>query len=688
MSTMTSNLAFYGYGVAAALFLGISLLVLLNWQGRVRGALLALATLTTTVWAAGLAYSEIALIVNWFLVLLLELGRDASWLLFLSIVLHRATGGSLVWFMRFGGPALVFAFLGVGILSELGWLDLGLRVPTELLTFGSLITSLAVLIYLEQIYRNARQEERKGLKYFCIGAGGVFVYDVVLYSDALVAGRISDTLWSVRGFVVAMCTPLLAMGVRHIKEWSGRIFVSRHVIFYTTTLLAAGTYLVAVGIAGYYVRMIGGQWGSAIQALFVAAAVLGLVLLLFSDVLRAKLRVFISKHFFENKYDYREEWLRLISTLTVDEELRLEKRAIKALAQILGSPAGRLWVRSTDGDDFEGIAGWNVDRQLLPIPANSPLAAYLGRTGWMIDTAELDLHPERYKGLHHDDLSNLLDDLAFIVPLMDGTELFGFVALARTSVPGAINYEDRDLLKTAGKQIASYLGQARATDQLSQNRQFEAFNKLTAYIMHDLKNLISQQSLVVENARKHKTNPEFVDDAVATIESGVQRMRRVIDQLQQTSPQGHREKIDLNKLVAEAVQRCSDKAPVPVARTVESPAIVLSDKDLLLMALCHTIRNAQEATPADGEVSVEVQVGDGECRVNIRDSGRGMDESFVRERLFRPFDSTKGTQGMGIGAYQVRETIRSSGGRVEVESAPGQGTRFTLVIGRMIQAGK
>lgn len=682
MAELTSNLALYGYGVAAVLFLGLSILVLLNWQGNARGGFLALATLTTVIWAAGIAYEATGPSLDWNTVLVLELARDTSWLIFLATVLNRATGGHLVWIMRFGGPAIGIALLSLVVLSRFLPNLNTLQSPLSTLTLGSLVTSLCIVVYLEQIYRNSRERERKGLKYFCVGAGGVFVYDIVLYSDAVMANQIGETLWNVRGLVVTMCAPLIAIGIRHVNEWSGRIFVSRHVVFYTTTLLAAGSYLIAVGIAGYYVRAIGGQWGTVIQVLLISAAILVLALLLFSEILRAKLRVFISKHFFENKYDYREEWLRLISTLTLDDELPLQKRAIKALAQILSSSSGRLWVKSMDREEFEGIAGWNVSRHAFPVPANSVLASYLARTGWMIDIQEFDRHPERYQGLKHENLSNLLDNLAFIVPLMNGVELFGFVALAETATPVSINYEDRDLLKTAGKQIASYLGQERATEQLAQNRQFEAFNKLTAYIMHDLKNLITQQSLVVENAKKHRTNPEFIDDAVATIEGGVQRMRRVIEQLQQTSRQGHQEKIDLNKLIVDAVQRCSDKTPVPQAITVDGPVFVSSDRERLLMAIYHTIRNAQEATPGDGEVTVEVKATSSECKIIVHDSGRGMDESFVRDRLFRPFDSTKGTQGMGIGAYQVRETMRASGGRVEVESIPGQGTRFTLVLAK------
>jgi putative PEP-CTERM system histidine kinase len=200
--------------------------------------------------------------------------------------------------------------------------------------------------------------------------------------------------------------------------------------------------------------------------------------------------------------------------------------------------------------------------------------------------------------------------------------------------------------------------------------------------MHDMKNLISQQSLVVQNARKHKDNPEFIDDAVSTIESGVVRMRGVIEQLQQTSSQLSVEKVELGKVVLRAASRCADRDPQPKVNVGDHQVWVLSEPDRLLMALVHTIRNAQDATPADGQVSVELRVAEKECAIEVRDTGRGMDADFIRDRLFRPFDSTKGTQGMGIGAYQVRETIRASGGRVEVESDVGKGTLIRILLPR------
>jgi len=198
--------------------------------------------------------------------------------------------------------------------------------------------------------------------------------------------------------------------------------------------------------------------------------------------------------------------------------------------------------------------------------------------------------------------------------------------------------------------------------------------------MHDLKNLIAQQSLVVENAEKHKGNPEFIDDAMATIKGGVNRLRRLIENIEHRSAGQPVERIELGKLIAQAVSQCSDQSPVPKAGKKGSKVWVRADKERLLMALYHALRNAQEATPPEGEVHIELSGDQKSCTIAVSDTGAGMDEAFIRDRLFRPFDSTKGTQGMGIGAYQMRETIRSMGGEVAVSSELGVGTLLTITL--------
>jgi putative PEP-CTERM system histidine kinase len=662
------------------LFLGV--LLLANFRGRLQGGLLLAAAVTTMLWASAFAWNAWQAFLTPLQLFIIELANDAAWLAFLSALLGGAVSIPRYWLVRHGGVMLAAVVLLYGVWQSIYPVSRAVAPdPGGTLVLGSLLTSLYALILTEQIYRNARESQRRGLKYLCMGVGAMFAYDLLLYSNAILVGKISPLLWGARGFVVAMCAPLIAVAAQRSPSWSVGIFVSRHVVFYTATIFGAGIYLTAVGVAGYFIRAIGAEWGPAAQIVFFAAAVIVLVGFLLSDRTRARLRVLISKHFFENKYDYRKEWLRLIETLTSDKDtLPLKKRALKAIADILGSPCATLWIKSDETNHYYCCAGWNIDSDDRELQGDHSLIVFLSKSGWIVDITEYYREPSKYQGLELDASKLGLPNPAYIVPLKQDAELFGFVVLDSPDYRKDLNFEDCDLLKAAGNQVASYLSQEAATEQLAMSRQFEAYNKLTAYLMHDLKNVIAQQSLIVANAERHKDNPAFIEDVFGTVKGSVRRMRRVIEHLQQgpADKDKHLERVEVGKLVMQAISMCADRQPVPRATLSDAQVWVHADPDRLSMALYHGIRNAQDATDADGEVKVAIATEGSLCSVTIEDTGKGMDDTFIRERLFKPFFSTKGTQGMGIGAYQIRETLRSMGGSMRVTSQPGEGTTICL----------
>ena len=667
-----------GYGVGAAAFFILALMLLTVWRGRLRGSFLLVACLATVVWGVVLALVPVALKISAFHVFLTEILIDGVWLLFLASLMRGAVVSEQTWLLRFGGLILVAILLVIGIVLEIdaapGELGAG-----EIFIMGALATTLYGLVGVEQIYRNARQSQQNGLKFLALGIGAFFGYDLFLYSNAFTTGAISEEFWNARGFVVALCAPLIAVSASRSPSWAPGLFVSRKVIFYTTTLIAAGIYLFAVGVIGYYIQNVDARWGPTAQLVFFATAVIAFLIFLLSDQTRARIRVFFAKHFFENKYDYREEWLRLITTLTgTQNRLPLKKRAIKALADILDVRSGVLWYRDLETEVYVPLEGWGVTVDEGSIDSDSSLIRFLRQSEWVIDLRELRREPSRYESLDASEASSIFGEAAFVCPLVHEDDLVGFVVLDKPNTPVKLNFEDHDLLKTAGHQIASYLEQASAADRLSEVKQFEAFNKLTAYIMHDLKNAIAQQSLVVENAKKHKRNPEFIDDAMETISSSVVRMKRVISHLRQGKVELLKQKVNVPDILRKAVTSSRDRLPRPELTVTDGDIYVEADEDRLLMAVCHAIRNAQDATGEEGQISVSGHSENGRCIVRISDTGGGMDSDFIRRELFKPFETSKGVEGMGIGAYQIRETIRAAGGDVEVDSRLGEGTTFIL----------
>ncbi len=258
-------------------------------------------------------------------------------------------------------------------------------------------------------------------------------------------------------------------------------------------------------------------------------------------------------------------------------------------------------------------------------------------------------------------------------------DLMGFAVLSRSPLRRRLNWEDHDLLKTAGRHAASHLAQFETAQQLADARQFEACNRLSAFVVHDLKNLVAQLSLLVANAAKHMHKPGFMEDAVRTVDHSVAKMNKLLAQLRSgVVVSDGQAPASLAVMLDEVVRGKSARKPVPVLELDAEDVLVRADRERFMMVLGHVVQNAQDATPPEGHVQLRYRR-DGEAAlIEVVDDGCGMDEGFVRERLFRPFDTTKGAAGMGIGAYEARETVRGMGGEVEVESVPGAGTTFRI----------
>jgi putative PEP-CTERM system histidine kinase len=664
------------YGIAALAFAVLAVLLAVNWRGRRPGGYLLAASVLTAAWAAVLASVDIDRM-PLLLVYLAEVLRSSAWLLALLAIAESIVPRALVLTARAVCGLAVGSVFAMPVLAKFG------LQPLLLLSRSGLVMALIGLVLVEQIYRNSTQAARGAVKYLTAGIGGLFAYDLFLYSQAELLRGITMEAWTARGLINALAVPLIALAVRRSPQWSLEIFVSRQAVFFTTTFLGVGAYLLVMSVGGYYVRQIGGDWGRVGQITFFAGAAVVLFYLIASSALRRHARVFISKHFYRNKYDYRIEWLRFIGTLSAGQEIDVRRTALHAIAQIFSSPAGILFVLDEPGKRFVPVASWPQQLQaqsaLPEMFGDEDLPRFLDRTHWIIDLQEYRRSPDMYENvtLPRWILDN--PEIRIISPLMQLDRMVGFVTLYSPPPPFELTYEDRDLLKTVGAHVATHLAQHEADRKLAESAQFEAYNRLTAFMMHDLKNSVAQLQLVVNNAARHKHNPQFIEDTIETIANTVERMTRLIEQLRRDSVGSRLSVVQLDELAHAAVTRCSDRAPVP-ALSVEDRARVNADPDRVTAIIEHLIRNAQDASAVEGQIGVELRADGRNAVLTVTDTGSGMTAEFVRERLFRPFDSTKGSKGMGIGAYQVREYVRMIGGQVEVQSSPGTGTRFSITL--------
>ncbi len=675
-----SELGYYGYLIAAAGYFVLLLLLLTNWRGRLLGGILLLACALTVVWGVVLGMHAYGVALPSSLFWGMETLRSFVWLAFLARLLNPSG------VLREGFPkvlAIVVSLFTIVLLLPIN-LDQLLRQLAPSIAgnisvryFGYVILALSGLILIEQLYRNTQEDNRWGIKYLLLGLGAMFAFDFYLYADALLFQRIDTGLWYARGPIVTMAVPLIGLSVARNPTWSIHVFVSRRMVFHTTAIFSAGIYMLLMAVAGYYIRLYGGEWGSVFQVIFFSGAALILIVLTSSGQVRAHVKVFLNKHFFKSRYDYREEWLRLIATLSGQESnVDLFQRAIGALASIVDSPGGYLFLTRTAGR-AELIERYNAPEVDLPTDIDYlPLTTLLTEKEWVVLFDEE--HAEGRNAVPPPLLG--IDKAWLITPLLHDQQLTGFVLLLAPKAPMQLNWENMDLLKTSGRQAASYLSLYQAAEALAEARQFEGFNRLSAFVIHDLKNIIAQLSLVTKNAVKHKSNPAFVDDAMTTIENAVERMSRLLTQLNSSRVEDEPSCTDLVQAVQESVLTQSQHQPVPVLSSAEGPIPVQAEADRLVSVISHVIQNAQDATPDDGEIRIVVEPNTKEALVHIIDTGSGMSEQFIREHLFKPFHTTKGLTGMGIGAYECREFVRSIGGHVEVRSEPGKGSTFSLSI--------
>ena len=657
-------------------------LVIFRWREKSAGLELALAMFVGLAWAASIAYSINQELATGIIGVSLEIVRNLVWGYLLLKLIRLLSDVRSAWYrtlerLTYAIPIALLALLlfASGSESSLGiWLGYDVRIA------GHLMMSLLGFILVEQIFRMSG-EQRWAFKFVCLGFGGLYLFDFYIYAEALLFQSLNIEAWVSRGFVVSIAFVFVAVGISRFPVTSLRLTLSRPVVFYSTGLVFSGIYLLIVAAGGYYLKAFGGDWGAVARNAFLFAALLFLLALVSSGEMRGRLRVYIDKHFLNYKYDYREEWLGLIRQLSAEQNVdRLEERAVKAIADMMDSPGSALWLKNSK-DTYYPAAHFSMGEfQGVSESRSGELVQFLEQWQWVINVEEYKTEPDLYQGLHLSNWITESENIWLIMPLMMQTRLFGFVVLAKPRANKEFNWEDIDLLKTVGRQVAIHLAQARSALDLVEARQFEAFNRLSAYVMHDLKNLMSQLGLVVKNAEKHKSNPAFVDDAINTVDNAVARMHRLLAQLKsETLSMEKSEVVDMAEILNRVVKDKAHQQPAP--QLVESVScFVTADKDRLVSVIGHIVQNAQDATPSGGYVRVSARLDNETVNIKISDNGSGMDEEFIKNRLFKAFDSTKGLTGMGIGAHEVRQFIEELGGIVEVDSRLGEGTTFWLKI--------
>jgi len=602
--------------------------------------------------------------------------RQLAWMGWL-LVLLGINGQRREW-PGFVLPVLLFAGMAMlGLLSAAhgAW---SRDVESVVRATSGLALAIAGLILVEQLYRNAGGDQRWNAKPVCLGLAVGFAFDVYVFAEAMLLRRQDWQTMQLRPMVAALGLPLLALGLGRGAALMASLQVSRAVVFHSATLLFSGAYLLLVAGLGYWVRYSGGDWGPALQVLLLVAGILGLAVVVFSGAVRARLRVWVSKSFFRYRYDYRDEWLRFTAALGASEAPdRMGETVVRSLAALVESPAGGLWLRRGEDGDLSQVSAWNFERRDRRLPADGCLADLADRL-WITDLNAWR-QGQAADGAPPPDW--LLEDTQawLLIPLVVASRLHGAVVLAQPRTPLALDWEVRDLLKTAASQAAGGLAMLQASEQLLEAQKFEAFNRMSAFVVHDLKNIVTQLSLMMKNAERHGDNPEFRRDMNDTVNHAVEKMRQLMLQLREGArPTGLSSGVRL-AAIAERLQTAARQRGRFVEVQAQEGVETRGVEERIERVVGHAVQNALDASQDDQVVHLRIDAVGSYARVVVVDEGIGMSEEFVRDRLFKPFQSTK-AHGMGIGAFESMQYVRELGGKVEVNSAPGRGTTLTFLL--------
>ena len=663
----------WSHALAALLFMAVAAWQLGRWRDRAARAVI-LACALTAIWAAATSTLGVDAPASQ----VTESIRNLAWLSFLFALLRR--GGTEYRSLRALYAVLGFAAGAAVAIDVLALLDPMPAAPTLTSLLSSfalrMVFAVGALVAVHNLYTATAAGARAGVGLPLAALGALWGMDLTFYALCWAQGAWVMEFAIARGITVAILAPLVALGARRNTGWTIRL--SRTVAFRSIGLVAALAYLGAVILSAYALQSLGGPWARAIPPIVLLAAAVAFSLVMSSPETRAWVNVMLTKHLFAHRYDYRAEWLRFTDTLGVPGPgaAALEMRVVKAVADIVKAPGGLLLYPAHDG--FTSGARWGWDGSQPPLESGSADLVRRLATGRIVelaplrrghgDAAEADAIPEWI----------LSDPSAWaIIPLVHFDRLVGAVLLERPLVARALDWEDFDLLRLAGRQVASYLAEANAQEALSDAARFDEFNRRFAFIMHDIKNLVSQLTLVTRNAERHADKPEFRADMIATLQASTARMNDLLARLSQHNT-GKTEEPRIVKLkpVANTLGAGFRKRH-PVVVAGDTDAFALADPARLEQALSHLIQNAIDASPPAEPVTLTTVRRGAEAGIEVADKGPGMSVDFVRGSLFRPFASTK-SGGFGVGAYEARAIVSAMGGRIGIVTAPGEGTRMTI----------
>ncbi len=542
-----------------------------------------------------------------------------------------------------------------------------------------LFYSVMSIISLETTLKSSSGLDKWNIKYLLIGVGGILAINVFYYSHALLYRSIDMNLLPVRSGIILVSILFIAYSLLKQNVMDVEIRVSRSIFYRSLSVLIVGGYLLGLGIIGEGMRYFGPEVGKNITTFLGFAGAILVLTILLSEKLRRKAIVFISKNFYGQKYDYKDQWLKFTRHISLTSSFKeLLGEIAETFRDAIGARGISIWLKEKKIDEYTCVEV--LDAVMVETKPDESLIKFFKDKKWVLSIYDVNCREIVTANARFIEES----EASLIVPLFNADELIGFIVLREGLAGNEYNYEDYDLLKTLASQATAAIINMKLLEELTEVKEVEAMGRLSSFIIHDLKNATSMLSLITQNAENHIDNPEFQKDAVRAISNSAIKINGIIDKLK-TLPKKRRldlkdwnlskcVKTTLSELNINGGKKLSFKEPGHIKATF--------DKEEISKVIINLIVNAIEATDYNGEIEIVVGEEGGMGFVRVSDNGCGMSREFMENHLFKPFQTTK-KKGLGIGLYQCKTIVEAHAGKLNVNSEEGKGTVFSMYLPRI-----